>query len=293
MTNSDLHTLSSIYFNPKAADEYLLTKQVFYEEMTCSKCGSQMIKYIERWAFRCSKRTCRNERSINSHTFFAATQLKRNEILLLAKLWLSKISVTAAIELTGHSSKTVVKFYQHFRQLVESSLEFEDTIIGGEGITVDVDETKLGRRKYNRGHRVEGVWVVVGIERTPERKVFVIPVENRNREVLERIIKNHVLPGSLINTDCWRGYSWIDNDDNYEHRTVNHSIGFKDELTGTHTNYAEGTNSGIKRRIAVRSRVREGIEQHLAEFIWRRKCEGNNIWDKFIEVLQEIHYDII
>jgi hypothetical protein len=32
--------------------------------------------------------------------------------------------------------------------------------IGSPGIVVEVDETKLGKRKYHRGHRVEGVWVV-------------------------------------------------------------------------------------------------------------------------------------
>jgi hypothetical protein len=29
-----------------------------------------------------------------------------------------------------------------------------------EGIIVEVDETKLGKRKYYRGHRVVKVWVI-------------------------------------------------------------------------------------------------------------------------------------
>jgi hypothetical protein len=49
---------------------------------------------------------------------------------------------------------------------------------------------------------------------------------------------------------------WLDNDDDYTHSTVNHSVGFKYSTTGTHTNYVEGTNSGIKRSIPVRSRVK-------------------------------------
>jgi hypothetical protein len=31
---------------------------------------------------------------------------------------------------------------------------------------VEVDESKFGKRKYHRGHRVEGVWVIGGVERT-------------------------------------------------------------------------------------------------------------------------------
>ena len=38
--------------------------------------------------------------------------------------------------------------------------------IGGPGIIVEMDESKFGHRKYNRGHRVESPWVVGGVERT-------------------------------------------------------------------------------------------------------------------------------
>ena len=117
---------------------------------------------------------------MNNNTFFSDTRLKSNEVLMLARLWLAKVSVCSAIDLTGHSEKTVVAFWNHFRQLVSSSIEEDDTVIGGEGIIVEVDDTKLGKRKYHRGHRVEGVWVVVGVERTEERRVFVVPVESRD-----------------------------------------------------------------------------------------------------------------
>lgn len=36
--------------------------------------------------------------------------------------------------------------------------------IGGPGIIVQIDESKIGKRKYHKGHRVEGQWVFGGIE---------------------------------------------------------------------------------------------------------------------------------
>ena len=39
-----------------------------------------------------------------------------------------------------------------------------------------------------------------------------------------------------------------------------------------------GTNSGLKRMMPVRSRVREGIEGRLAEFVWRRKASVPDPW---------------
>lgn len=128
-------------------------------------------------------------------------------MLFLAYLWLNRTQSTAAKEMTGFSQHTITIFYTHFRKLVESSLEEEDITIGGPNIIVEIDETKLGKRKYNRGHRVEGVWVVVGVERTVERRVFVVAVENRNAETLNEIIRSHVSAGSIVHTDGWKGYS--------------------------------------------------------------------------------------
>lgn len=51
----------------------------------------------------------------------------------------------------------------------------------GNRIIVEVDESKFGKRKSHKGHRMEGVWVVGGVERTPERKIFVTTVEDRKR----------------------------------------------------------------------------------------------------------------
>jgi transposase-like protein len=225
-------------------------------------------------------------------TFFSGSKLSPNQILLLGRLWIDHVNVTAATSLTGHSKVTVVRFWKHFRQLVASSLDVEDTIIGGENIVVQVDETKLGKRKYNRGHRVEGVWVVVGVEITEARKVFIVPVERRDAETLKAVIKDHVRTGSKIHTDLWKGYGWIDDDSNYSHGTVNHSIEFKDSISGVNTNTVEGTNSGIKRRIPVRSRVRESIEGNLDEFVWRRKHERENLFECLITAMRDIHYDL-
>lgn len=51
-------------------------------------------------------------------------------------------------------------FHEYFRQLVGSALKEEDTIIGGNGIVVEVDESKFSKRKYHRGHAVDGAWIL-------------------------------------------------------------------------------------------------------------------------------------
>lgn len=68
---------------------------------------------------------------------------------------------------------------------------------------MEIDESKFGRRKYYRGHKVEGQWVFGGVERGTGR-CFMVPVENRNSDTLLSIIKEYILPGTTIISDCWK-----------------------------------------------------------------------------------------
>lgn len=139
----------------------------------------------------------------------------------------------------------------------------EECKVGGPNAIVEVDESKFGKRKYNRGYRVEGVWVVVAIERNKERKLFVSSVENCNRIICVKY------------TDGWRGYNSTDISAitgvqlPMGHRRVNHSREFR-AADGTHTNTVEGTNSGLRQNIKLRRRNKKHIDLSLLEFTLRR-----------------------
>lgn len=292
----DIPTISefhSMFPSEDVCFRNLISRQVFYEALECEGCGGVMKANAEKMTFRCYRRQCikrGHNVSLRKGTFFYGSSLGCRDILQIAQLWLANASNTTAITLTGHSSATITNFYRHFRKLVTSALVEEDQIIGGPGIEVEIDETKLGKRKYNRGHPVDGVWVVVGIERGSNGKIFLVPVVKRDAQTLREIINNHVLPGSIVFTDCWRGYSNLENL-GLTHFQVNHSQTFLDPVTGACTNTAEGLNSGLKRKIMPRNRTREGIEGHLGEYVWRRQNKGF-LFDKLVEAIRDIHYEL-
>lgn len=60
--------------------------------------------------------------------------------------------------------------------------------LSGPDIIVEVDESKFGKRNYHRGHPVEGCWVVGSVERTVERRVFAVIVEDRKAATLKEVI---------------------------------------------------------------------------------------------------------
>jgi transposase-like protein len=210
--------------------------------------------------------------------------------MLLGYMWLTGVDYTTALAQTTHGSTTIVEYFRYFRELVGDSLDEVDWKVGGEGVVVEIDESKFGKRKYNRGHRVEGAWVIGGIERTQSRKFFVRVVEKRDAETIVDVLRDHVLPGSIVHTDCWRGYVHITEDNAVVHRTVNHSMHFVDPETGVHTNSIEGKWAALKRKITLRGRVKETLPEYLFEQIWRTRNKGD-LWNAFISSLREVIYE--
>lgn len=138
--------------------------------------------------------------------------------------------------------------------------------IGGPGKTVQIDESKFGKRKYHRGHRVEGQWVFGGIEEG-SRKCFLISVEERSEAALLPLIEKCIEPETLILSDCWKAYTNLEKH-NYNHETVNHSKEFVNKYR-KHTNKMEGQWRYVKAslpKFGVRKYMYSG---YLAEFLWR------------------------
>ncbi|CAG8657255.1 22265_t:CDS:2, partial [Dentiscutata erythropus] len=123
-------------------------------------------------------------------------------------------------------------------------------MISGPNIIVEIDETKIGKRKYHRGYRVDGMWVIGEVERTEEKN---ISLNQYLTEQLKYYLRIEVLDVS--------------------HNEVNYSQGFINHETGTHTNTIEGLWNGLKLRVPPCNKTKDKITNHLHEFIWRRHIE--------------------
>lgn len=217
---------------------------------------------------------------------FGNTRLPPQMVLLIGYLWLTKCSHASTQSITGCSSATVTHFMELFRQLAADEVEENEGRIGGENVIVEIDESKFGKRKYHRGHPVEGAWAIGGVERAAERRVFAEVVEKRDAATLIEVVGRRVAPGSIVHSDLWKAYKAIPSAAHLEHRTVNHSRHFVDPDTGVHTNTIEGTWHGLKVGIPKRARHSGKIENHISEFIWRRQNEGD-IWSAFLNCLAQ------
>lgn len=273
-------------FAPEAAIRFLMERGILYETAGCSKCRrADMSRRGRIW--RCTTKNCRHKISVFKGSFFAGARLAPHRILELAYYWLSGLTHSRITAVTHRSPTTVTEYVDHFQQLVGDTYRETQEPIGGPGVVVEIDESKFGKRKYHRGHRVDGVWVFGGVERTTGGRMFVEVVENRSEDVLLGVLERNVHPESIIHSDMWRGYKNIEERLGMEHHTVNHSKNFVDPGSGAHTNTIEGIWNGFKLRIPPRKRTSAKIGPALLETAWRRQNRDNDLWELFLEYLSD------
>ena len=166
------------------------------------------------------------------------------------------------------------------------TLERRSEKLGGEGKVVQIDESKFGKRKYHRGHRVEGQWVFGGIE-NESRKSFMVAVEKRDERTLLPVIKKWIKPGTLIISDCWKAYINLEKH-GYKHSTVNHSKEFVNEA-GEHTNRIEGHWRQAKAKLPSFGVKKYLFFSHLAEFMWGYMHKGEDLFSCFLNDVKKLY----
>ena len=163
----------------------------------------------------------RVEISIRQGTWFEKSNLTLEEILKFTNCWTVGLNESQIAQQLRLSPNTAVDWCMFCREVCEVPIAERSQNLGGIGKRVQIDESKIGKRKYHRGHFVEGQWVFGGIEKD-SRKSFIVAVQDRSEKNLLPLIQKWIEPSSIIVSDCWKAYINLDKY-GYTHETVNHS----------------------------------------------------------------------
>lgn len=289
----ELDKISRILSSNEMALLYLQEWGIMKRTMQCKKCRTWC--HLEKPGLRCGFTPCRARYSPFDGTFFANCRLPSSQILYIAYLWLVKTPVTSIQAQLGHSFSTICDYIVNIEDMVSSTITDHECKIGGRDVIVEIDESKFGKRKYHRGHHVEGVWVVGGIERTGERRVFAVSVTSRDKDMIKTVILDHVERGSIVYTDGWAAYGPAIRELNEErngdlkHETVNHSEGFISD-SGVCTNGIEGVWHGIKCNLTSRHMNPGTVDRKILVYIWRRLNRGK-LWDALMTAFRDVAYE--
>jgi hypothetical protein len=145
--------------------------------------------------------------------------------------------------------------------------------IGEEGFTVEIDETKIFKRKNHSGRltneEAKGEWVF-GEICLETKETFFQFVENRSEDTLVQVLLKNVEQKTRIISDCWRAYNNISSH-GYFHYTVNHSENFlSPEDSNIHTQTIERAWKGLKDNISKGSRYESRV-RYLAQYNFKKR----------------------
>ena len=223
--------------------------------------------------------------SIRFNTWLQDSNLSLQKIVEFIYLWAQGYSNANIHHELKLSHATIIEWTAYFRDICQYHVMKSSTTIGGEGVHVEIDESKFGRRKYYKGKRVLGQWIFGGREVKDKSKIFMVPVKRRDARTLLPLIIRWIAKGSIIHSDCWKAYSKI-NKLGYTHVTVNHSKEFKNKATGACTNRIESEWRHAKVSLPPYG-VHKGLHAgYLSEFMWKRMHYKE---DLFLMLLKHIN----
>ncbi|KAL0868253.1 hypothetical protein ABMA27_007784 [Loxostege sticticalis] len=234
----------------------------------------------------CTKGTCKTKSKISrtTGTFFENIKIELVHLFYLMYAFAQKWSYDTVINEDPYkeekekclSRATINDWFNYCREsIVIYQMDKNECVgkIGGPGKIVQIDESKFGKRKYNRGRHIEGHWVLGMIEDGSEDlRLEVCPDNIRSAEVLVPLIKKHVEVGTTIHTDYWRAYDCLA-EHGYTHKKVNHSDPDNPFVAedGTHTQRIESQWRAVKRFFKKDNFNNvENFSDVILEYLWTR-----------------------
>jgi transposase len=193
------------------------------------------------------------------------SRLSRTKQHKLIEHFVAGTTARCAADLVVVNRKTAAYYYHRLREIIAYKLLQEsDEFLSGE---IEVDESYFGgHRKGKRGRGAGGKVPVFGLLKRGG-KVYTKVIPNAKAETLMPIIRERVIPDSIVYSDCWRGYNVLDVSE-FKHYRINHSKLFADRHN--HINGIENFWNQAKRHMRKFNGVpKEHFPLFLKECEWR------------------------
>jgi len=163
-----------------------------------------------------------------------------------------------AADIVGTNRKSAILFYHRLREIIARNLA-ESAPLAGE---VEMDESYFGgHRKGKRGRGAGGKVAVFGILKRGGRVFTVVPADLK-RETLMPVIRDKVVPDSVVYTDSFNVYDILDVSE-FRHHRVNH----KDEFVREGHNHINGIENFWNQAKRTLSRYNGIPRKHFELFL--------------------------
>lgn len=204
-------TIAKYYEKNQESLEYFRDHGVLAKEVTCGKCGGACVLRQDRYQWRCcssrvlpktkKRRYCDFIIGDYKGTFLQETRLPPWKVILFVNEWIRKSwRQETAVECLNISRTTCIAWTAHCSEVTKYWLTLQEGI-GGAGLTVEISQTVIVKRKSERGRVWAQLSLFGGVERG-SKKHFIVPLVGPLGEAdgatLIPLIQRYIRPGSTI-----------------------------------------------------------------------------------------------
>ncbi|CWM64678.1 IS1016 transposase [Neisseria meningitidis] len=152
-------------------------------------------------------------------------KLKKKVQKELLRFFVLEVTARSAADILGIHPNSAALFYRKIRTVINYHLALAaDEVFEG---SVELDESYFGgQRKGRRGRGAAGKVVVFGILKRNGR-VYTVVVDNAKSDTLMPVIKQKIMPDSIVYTDSLSSCDKLDVS-GFIHYRINHSKEFAD-----------------------------------------------------------------
>ena len=153
-------------------------------------------------------------------------KLKKKDQIKLLEYFVLEVTARSAANILEIQPNSAVLFYNKIRQIILWNVERDSKeCFAGE---IELDESYFGgKRKGKRGRGASGKVVVFGLLKRGG-KVYTKIINDTKTSTLMPIIRDKVVPDSIVYTDCYRSYNALDMSE-FHHFRINHSTHFAEQ----------------------------------------------------------------
>lgn len=249
----------------------------------CPVCGGNMRLHRQTTAvdgveWRCWKPYSDKEhdtrRSLRAGSCFSYFDVKLADILHLMMYWYLKHDLENVPYNFQMDVQTAAELFTFCKEMCMIDLIKNSVQIGGKDVYIEVDVCKLGEMKYARDKLPAGNFVVGGVNKRTNDCFFTV-IDRNTRQDFFNAIREWVLPGTVLISECWKLYNCY-SDEEFMHLCTTNNLTFKNAVM------SEREKSIAAARLSFEGPLRKDYEtemvldRDLAEYIWRKKCNNTN-----------------